>query len=240
MTSDLSPKTEKALIEDASAWRVLLNDPKATEEDHRRFDMWLKADPRHEDAFDRVVTVWEAFGRLDQGRLSPDLLRPTLFECARLARRILIGRVSRPRLQVIAAVTAAAAVVVAVAFIEPWAHPGLRPTVEAPVLASTETGRAETATLILADGSRVTLGAMSAVEATFTAKARAVRLVRGAAFFEVAEDPTRPFTVQSGSFKATVIGTTFEIRTAPDVVRLAVAEGSVRASYPLIAGGRAQ
>lgn len=239
MNTDSTPKTDKALIDEASAWRVLLSDPEVTDGDHRRFDAWLKADPRHEDAFDRVVTVWEGFGRLNQDDLSSDLLRSTVLERARMVRCNLRERTSRLRLQIIAVGAFVAAAVVAVAVVQPWAGSVSDPTAGALILASAETGRAETETVTLADGSQVTLGAMSAVEASFTAEARAVRLVRGAAFFQVAEDPSRPFTVRSGSFEATVIGTAFEIRTAPEIVRLAVAEGSVRASYPLIAGARA-
>jgi ferric-dicitrate binding protein FerR (iron transport regulator) len=69
----------------------------------------------------------------------------------------------------------------------------------------------ELATVVLGDGSRVTLNGRSslAFPENFGATRR-VRL-RGEAFFEVAHDSARPFIVEAGDLKTTVRGTTFNV-----------------------------
>lgn len=64
----------------------------------------------------------------------------------------------------------------------------------------------------LADGSTVQLNASSAVAYDYTTRRRTVRLLRGQAYFEVARDPARPFSVEAGSTRVTALGTAFDVR----------------------------
>jgi len=64
----------------------------------------------------------------------------------------------------------------------------------------------------LTDGSTVQLNASSAVAYDYTAGRRTVRLLRGQAYFEVARDLARPFTVEAGSTRVTALGTAFDVR----------------------------
>lgn len=73
-------------------------------------------------------------------------------------------------------------------------------------------GTGETPVFTLSDGSTVQLNASSAVAYDFTAGSRTVRLLRGQAYFEVARDPARPFTVEAGSTRVTALGTAFDVR----------------------------
>ncbi len=43
---------------------------------------------------------------------------------------------------------------------------------------------------------------------------RTVRLLRGRAFFDVARDPDRPFTVEAGDARVTALGTAFAVSLA--------------------------
>src|SRR5262249_28159705 len=78
--------------------------------------------------------------------------------------------------------------------------------------ADAATGAGETQRLALADGSQVTLNTRTAVEDVSTANARGVRLKHGEAFFDVARDPARPFTVDAGPARIRVLGTHFNVR----------------------------
>ncbi len=67
-------------------------------------------------------------------------------------------------------------------------------------------------TFKLPDGTRVKLNASSSVEFPdrFTSHSRGVMLI-GEAFFQVVEDPARPFTVESRDFSTTALGTSFNV-----------------------------
>jgi transmembrane sensor len=91
--------------------------------------------------------------------------------------------------------------------------------------AATPAGRQET--LALADGSRVRLNTRSAADDLSTAHDRRVRLRHGEAYFAVARDPARPFTIEAGVARVQVLGTHFNVRHAGDQVLVGVEEGRV-------------
>lgn len=68
---------------------------------------------------------------------------------------------------------------------------------------------------VLPDGSMLMLDALSRAEVRYFAQRRTVQLDQGAAFFEVARDPTRPFSVQAGSVRVVVLGTRFGVDITP-------------------------
>lgn len=67
----------------------------------------------------------------------------------------------------------------------------------------------------LPDGSTLQLDALGSVEVRYFATRREVRLAQGAAFFEVARDPQRPFAVQAGEVRVVVLGTRFGVEVSP-------------------------
>ncbi|MEM8554849.1 MAG: FecR domain-containing protein [Pseudomonadota bacterium] len=81
-------------------------------------------------------------------------------------------------------------------------------------------------TITLRSGDNVTLDASSALRDTTTDDARTVDLLRGAGFFDVAQDGRR-FTVLAGGVEVEVIGTMFEVSVLPNGVLVGVAEGAV-------------
>lgn len=81
-------------------------------------------------------------------------------------------------------------------------------------------------TLRLADGSRVDLNGDSAIDVRITGRRRTVRLLKGEAWFDVADDK-RPFKVEAGGRTITDIGTSFDVRVVDRAVHVAVSEGRV-------------
>lgn len=94
------------------------------------------------------------------------------------------------------------------------------------------TGTGEHLDLMLADGSRVTLGSQSRFSVDFTKAVRAVRLDAGEAYFSVRKDPSRPFTVHTLDGVITAVGTAFNVRALQDRVTVTVTEGVVRIDEP--------
>lgn len=91
-----------------------------------------------------------------------------------------------------------------------------------------ETGLAEHREVLLNDGSKISLGAKTAITADITAQRRTVVLSRGEALFHVARDPQRPFRVIAGGGTITAVGTAFNVRRRDDDhVVVTVTEGTV-------------
>ena len=86
--------------------------------------------------------------------------------------------------------------------------------------------------LTLDDGSRVELGADSAVAVDMKGATRRVRLLAGEAFFEVRPDTGRPFVVDAGGVDVTVLGTRFNVRLTSTDTGVELAEGAVSLDYP--------
>ena len=89
------------------------------------------------------------------------------------------------------------------------------------------TGIGQQRTIELIDGSVITLNTGGQLVVDYGAQARRVLLERGEAYFEVAEDRTRPFTVDLGLRSVTAFGTAFNVRKDPERFQVAVTEGAV-------------
>ena len=85
----------------------------------------------------------------------------------------------------------------------------------------------EQRTLVLDDGSRVTLNTRTHIQVRLARQHRDVRLLDGEAYFEVAKDPSRPFTVQTDLGSARAVGTQFNVYLAHSRLAVTTAEGRV-------------
>jgi len=91
--------------------------------------------------------------------------------------------------------------------------------------------RAEPSFIRLPDGSTVllTAGSKLVYPPTFTDKQRRVKLI-GEGYFDISDDPSKPFVIESGTVLTKVLGTAFNIRAYPDetAVVVTVDHGSVQ------------
>lgn len=90
-----------------------------------------------------------------------------------------------------------------------------------------KTGVGEQRTLILADGSTVTLNALTTVRVHITKEVRQITLVAGQAFFHDANDPAWPFVVRAGKSVVRAIGTEFNVDEQADRTVVTVLSGQV-------------
>lgn len=88
---------------------------------------------------------------------------------------------------------------------------------------ATQTG--EQRSLALEDGSTITVNTGSQVLVALTDKVRRVVMDRGEAYFDVARDPLRPFTVEVGGQSITARGTEFNLRRHGDGFTVALMDG---------------
>ncbi|WP_240502190.1 FecR family protein [Sphingomonas panacis] len=86
----------------------------------------------------------------------------------------------------------------------------------------------------LEDGSVAMVNSRSALRISFTEQRRDVTLASGEAWFQVAKNRERPFTVSAGPAVAQAVGTAFDVRRHADSTEIIVTEGIVRV-WPLAA-----
>ena len=80
----------------------------------------------------------------------------------------------------------------------------------------------------LSDGSTVQLNAGSAITFDITNDGRQVQLLRGEAYFIVAPDPQRPFTVKAANGEVTALGTQFDVKLKDGGADVIVTEHAVQ------------
>ena len=95
----------------------------------------------------------------------------------------------------------------------------------------------EQRTIELPDGSSIVLNTNSSLNVRFTRKKRELSLIRGEAFFEVASDKARPFSVLTERGRVTAVGTAFSVRVDADDMGVIVTHGRV-ALTPVIESAR--
>lgn len=97
------------------------------------------------------------------------------------------------------------------------------------LLADLHTGRGERQNFQLADGSRLSLNANSAVDLRFDDKQRLVILRHGELVIDVAPDPRRPLRVRTAEGEVRALGTRFLVAQEQEASRLVVLQHSVEA-----------
>jgi RNA polymerase sigma factor (sigma-70 family) len=85
----------------------------------------------------------------------------------------------------------------------------------------------------LPDGSRLTLDAASAIHFAYFAQRRTATLQQGMAWFDVAKDPLRPFSVQAQGLQISVLGTRFSV----DIQEPAIASGDAASIEIAVSSG---
>ena len=113
-------------------------------------------------------------------------------------------------------------------------------TTPAPRVTAHATAVGEQRTVMLADGSSLSLNTNSLVEVAFKPDERALTLVRGEVHFEVAHDPSRPFRVRAGDRTVQAVGTAFDVRLRPQqAIDVVVTEGIVAIGPQKLTAGQA-
>jgi transmembrane sensor len=101
---------------------------------------------------------------------------------------------------------------------------------------SYQTSTGEVKQILLPDGTKVWMNANTKMQlrSDFNAVSkRTLRLEFGEAFFQVKRDTSKPFSITTGKITTTVLGTSFNIRSYPemDTYKIAVASGKVKVDF---------
>lgn len=198
----------------------------------RRPDLerWRKQSIAHERAAAQAERDWHVLGNVDDGPLSR-------IDSLKLTVQLGLARISSSALRPVPVFGSAAALIAAV-FLSNTSHlqtepePGAESVSLAAVTAksplSYRTAAKQQRAVTLDEGSEVWLDWETELVFSQTDSVRRIDLKKGKAFFRVATDPDRPFTVFSGGAVTTAIGTEFVVHLRRDrAVEVHVREGVV-------------
>jgi transmembrane sensor len=198
-----------APMDEALAWFARLRNGRIDPAERSAFETWRSADPEHAEAYARAERLWKsqelsaALARFAEEAMRP----PTRRRCHLRPRRW----------------AAAATILLLVG----WSL--LASGIVHRWRADYTTLAGEQRHITLTDGSSLTLNTDSALALDFSEAERAVRLLSGEAYFEVAPDSARPFVVRAGAASIRVVGTRFSV-SAGDETTVKVESGVVACS----------
>lgn len=212
----MTARNDAPPIEQALEWLALQCGGPISAADRRAFDAWRAASPDHAAAYAEAEALWARLDwseALNQQSLSAAQAAPPA--SPRAAPRRWTPPSRRGLMAMAAGIGALAVTPLALQIVS-----GERRRF------ATEVG--EIRHLSLEDGSRVSLGGRSVLATRVGDRVRQMRLDAGEAFFDVARDETRIFTVVGAGLKAEALGTAFEVRLGELGPEVFVEEGRVR------------
>ncbi len=213
-----SPQMKDSVLEQAQDWVVLLHSGHVTEADKEAFRAWLKSDPEHSAIYAREEQFWRDLSMTEAFVPQEDYMSVS-GQAPSQAQQVNIVPLTRRRPAAIWAIAAMLLLVIGAGYMRWWQPDN--------GMQSFSTGLGEVQEIALSDGSRVFLGASSNMAVSIGKNSREVELLAGQAYFDVQKNDAAPFSVVSGSFQTTVLGTAFEVTTGA-YARVAVVEGMVK------------
>jgi len=199
--NNVIPLPDKARIKDEAAnWLVILDRSDLCENDKKRLKAWLAADALHRETLWELALVW---GEMDAMAVLADMFPLTKKTESKKA----LPWWKRQPMGVGLAFAASLCVVVALVFA---VLPNPSRDV-APVELVYQTERGDQSQVTLGDSSKVVMNTDTEIRVRFTESERAIYLLQGEAYFDVAKNPERPFVVYAGTGQVRAVGTAFSV-----------------------------
>ncbi|MET4896916.1 FecR domain-containing protein [Sphingomonadaceae bacterium jetA1] len=198
--------TEKADRESAAIW--VARHVSGGEFDRSAFEAWLGGHTRRQAYFDELYATC----------MDP-VVGQALANVSSRARRVSVRLPSAFRVALPVAAAAAITLVVV---------QSVRQQNQPATIQEFAAATGEVKMVPLKDGSTVMLGSNTRITVRFSDSGRQVTLTDGNAYFDVAHDAARPFTVSAGQARTVVLGTKFDLALSHGDVDLAVERGLVR------------
>jgi transmembrane sensor len=210
-------------IHQAASWYARLRAPDCGPAERRAFQVWLESDSSHAQAYESAVRA----ARLVSGHLLTD---PRLQALAAAALDECPAPQQRPRTAFLpSSLRYAAALVVAVGLGLFFATLNRSPVIETRPTALYANSGQQIKQIPLADGSTLHLDAGARVSVSMGPEERQLILLSGRAYFAVAPDKLRPFSVSASGARVVALGTQFQVEILDNqqAVNVTLAEGSV-------------
>jgi len=188
----------------AAEWQLRLATGPLKPAEESALSLWLAHDPQHPIALAEAGIAW--YGSANAHPDADSAATPQRPAPLSRWRGWATGAVAAPML------------LLALAFAPGW---------WATLRADARTAVGEVREFTLDDGSRAVLDSDSAIAIDYQADSRGIRVLRGAAWFEVRPDIARPFRVTAAGITATAVGTAYAVDASDATVDVAVTHGMV-------------
>ncbi|MFV8781548.1 FecR family protein [Microbulbifer sp. SA54] len=230
-------------LDQACAWIARLRSDDLSMADRRAFSAWIAESSANRQAFDEMSELWGDLGVLSHlpiDELYPESVPSTNFRhadkpVAASTKGSAAATDNAPGWSLpqwlLGGGLATACLSVALWVGNQWLQQG--PTDEQTY--ATTVG--ETRVVALPDGSQVHLNTNSELVVNFSREERRTQLLKGEAYFEVARQTSRPFSVAAGAANIRVLGTQFNVERNPENTRVSVTGGVVAVSESRTASG---
>lgn len=207
--------------ERAAEWLDILADGKLDELTQRRFSLWFNGSERRREIFQRMSETWSDFTLTEAAQVHVKELSSPAKERVR-AFRFTIA----PQRAFSWCISVSIGVCIGVLgfYFLGITTSNNSELIMASVLA---TDVKQSKNFQLTDGSTIELSPTTSVTVNYSTGRRDLALDKGAAYFQVAHDKTRPFDVHIDSVSVLAVGTQFMIDRSANAVDLIVYEGVV-------------
>ena len=202
----------------AADWFVRLQSTEVSLEETLAWQAWLYENPANAEAFARIEEISQVLRDLPAPAALPAAAIASDRYDASIAIKDWKPREAR-RWFPAAALGVAASFALMAVVIAFWKTPA--------ETSAFETAVGENRSVTLADGSIISLGGDTRIEAALSENVRAIELERGEALFKVAKDAARPFKVRAGDATIIAVGTEFNVERDSDRAVVSVTEGRV-------------
>jgi transmembrane sensor len=220
---------EDPIHQAAAEWFIRLQNIDVSLEEVLAWQRWIGMDQRHAQAFSRLESTYRTFGQMRAASAPRAPASHSADYDGSVSVSTWLNTHSARPVRSLHWVAIAATIVGLTVAMTWW----IRGNLNAPWHTSSpvqilQTAVGENRSTLLLDGSKVTLGGGTEMRVAFDTASRRIELMRGEAFFSVAKDAARPFSVRAGDALVTALGTQFNVRRRNDRVMVAVVEGRVR------------
>ncbi|OAI01590.1 FecR family protein [Methylomonas methanica] len=240
MSDNPQSASSGSLSDQALAWFARMHADDVSDEERRQFEIWYHADPRHAEAYDKSLKLWDLLqlpAERVQQRLQADAAQfktaPSpagttawMQEVGQRLEQLPRGQ-GEGRLQPSSGGRslhrAAMGCLGLLLLVAGWRLPEQWQNWRSDY----HTAAGQQLSVDLADGSRLTLNTDTALVVRYSDSLRHIELLRGEAYFEVAPNKQRPFVVDGGQATARAVGTAYSVRKHADEMRIVVSEGTV-------------
>ncbi|MCF6293054.1 MAG: FecR domain-containing protein [Robiginitomaculum sp.] len=212
------PLPDVHLIEqEAAEWIMRLQRDDVAASDIVSFEKWRTQSVRHKDIFEGLSQFWDGLDFVEQltdyaqndAAVEP-LKQDRIARTMSLVKRVFKGAIAA---SIIAIVSVPAYNYATKADRQFTAH------------YATDIGEQET--IDLPDGSQIILNTNSEISVTYSKLSREIFLSRGEAFFDVASNKSKPFSVNTDEGTVTAVGTAFSVHLTEGKLDVLVTEGRV-------------
>lgn len=201
----MTSKRNQISAVEAAEWWIQLRDEECSTEDKHRFADWLKASPENVREYLELAAVWDDLqapvSEIDVNAIIAEISVTNVVQHPNYSDSATPQSIAKVRRQTHWQAIAACFALIGLAI--------LLIIQQSDDTITTAIG--EHRSIVLGDGSILTLNTRTEIRYHLDEKRRHVDLLDGEALFNIAHDPTRPFIVSAGKTKVRALGTSFNI-----------------------------